>query len=324
MQSSQRTASARASSRPTAPPPHTHASHPKTSLPSPSGNSRERVFPIFLTLVWLLVAGFALYGGLAYYRLPLTERPFSELHDLYKPSGLMGHGMGILGSLMMIVGVCTYSIRKRVPALHQLGKLKHWLQFHIFLCTLGPFLVVLHTAFKVGGIISIAFWSMVIVVMSGIFGRYVFAWIPKTVNGEFLTEQTVRSRMEELIRTLQKISGLSQAEIGALLDEVAGRAPGNAFDALLLALRWDLFQRRQERKIAHRLAMVEAPYDERKAVQRLLKDYLTMRRQLALISPFQKLFSYWHILHLPLAGVMFFIMLVHIVVAALFGYAWIF
>ena len=318
---SPRTAPARAPSKKRFSQPKKLVHAPITPPPFLTG---ERIYLAALTLVWLAVAGASWYGGHQYYRLPLQERPYSELHDLYKPSGLLGHGMGVVGSLMMIVGVCIYSLRKRVHALHRLGKLKHWLQFHIFLCTLGPFLVVLHTAFKVGGIISIAFWSMVIVVLSGVLGRYVFARIPKTLNGRFLTKSSLRSHMEELVQTLEQTSGLPAAEVDELLAEVKGRAPKNTLDALFLALRWDLVRRKQEKRVERRMALGEVPYADRRKIHALIHEYMKMERQMALLTPFQKLFSYWHILHLPLAAVMFFIMFVHIVIAALFGYAWIF
>jgi hypothetical protein len=41
---------------------------------------------------------------------------------------------------------------------------------------------------------------------------------------------------------------------------------------------------------------------------------------MALLLPFQRLFRYWHLLHLPLAIVMLLVVVVHLVVAALFGY----
>ncbi len=105
-----------------------------------------------------------LVAGREYYVLPLAERPFSPLDALFAPTGLIGQGLGIVGTLMIALGVVSYGARKRVRALARFGKLKDWLHFHIFLCLLGPFLVVLHTTFKFGGLVAIAFWSMVLVV----------------------------------------------------------------------------------------------------------------------------------------------------------------
>lgn len=52
---------------------------------------------------------------------------------------------------MVMIGVMTYSFRKRVRAFNQIGKIKYFLEFHIFLCLLGPMLVLFHTTFKFGG-----------------------------------------------------------------------------------------------------------------------------------------------------------------------------
>ena len=41
-----------------------------------------------------------------------------------------------------------------------------------------------------------------------------------------------------------------------------------------------------------------------------------------MLQPFGRLFRYWHAVHLPLAIVMALVLLVHIAVAFLFGYAW--
>jgi hypothetical protein len=43
---------------------------------------------------------------------------------------------------------------------------------------------------------------------------------------------------------------------------------------------------------------------------------------MVLLKPFQRLFHYWHVLHLPLAIVMFLILAVHVAVALVFGYGW--
>ncbi len=284
----------------------------------------ERFFLCALTLIWVGVAGTALFAGWNYYRLPLLERPYSELHTLFKPSGLMGHGMGIVGSLMMIIGVVTYSLRKRAHAFGKLGKLKHWLQVHIFLCTLGPFLVTLHTSFRFGGIVSISFWSMALVVLSGIVGRYVYARIPKGVNGHFVGRDDIERHRDQVIANLERASGMNAAEVKELLATVGNRQPHSAMHALWLAFKHDLMKRKTERRIDYWLSLREVLPQERARVRKMIHDHVRTTHQLALLRPFQQLFGYWHVFHLPLAGVMFFIMFAHVIIAAMFGYVWVF
>ena len=77
--------------------------------------------------------------------------------------------------------------------------LKHWLEFHIFLCTVGPILVLYHTSFKFGGIVSVSFWSMVLVVLSGIVGRFIYIQIPRTIQGKEIDMQDLISMREDLV-----------------------------------------------------------------------------------------------------------------------------
>ena len=113
----------------------------------------------FLSAVVVFTFFVITYYGFAYYKLPLEERVYDTGHGLFKPSGVFGHGYGILGSFFIIAGVSLYMARKRFRSMLRMGLLKHWLEFHIFLCTLGPLLILFHTAFKFGGLVAISFWS---------------------------------------------------------------------------------------------------------------------------------------------------------------------
>lgn len=130
---------------------------------------------------------FLVQTGYSYYHQSFTERPFHENHELLKPGGSFGHGYGILGSLCMLLGVTVYMIRKRFRSLNRLGSLKYWLEFHIFLCSVGPLLVLFHTAFKFGGLVAISFWSMTAVFLSGIIGRFIYIRLPRASDGRELS-----------------------------------------------------------------------------------------------------------------------------------------
>jgi hypothetical protein len=151
---------------------------------------------LFITSLSVIVAItliLPLYSGLSYYNTGLEERFFHSDHQSFKPSGGVGHGLGIIGSLCMIIGVSAYMIRKRSRKMSRWGLLKYWLEFHIFLCTVGPIMVLYHTAFKFGGLVAISFWSMVAVFLSGIIGRFIYIQIPRTIEGRELTLQEVRN-----------------------------------------------------------------------------------------------------------------------------------
>jgi len=281
------------------------------------------MFRVILALLWVAIAVPATLPGLGYYLTPIQERPFVPGHDLFASSALVGHGYGVVGAGMMIVGVVAYALRRRVSALSRLGKLRRWLQVHIFLCTLGPYLVVLHTTFRIGGIVAIAFWSMLLVVASGVFGRYVYVRIPKTIQGHFLTLEALEARREEAAETIRRRFGLGDGIVDRLLRNARPPRPDGPFQAILIALRWDLGHRRAQRQLEGILDGIGESPRARKDLARLLREEGRRELQIALLHPFQRLFRYWHVFHLPLAIVMLLILGVHVTVAILFGYVWV-
>ncbi|HKK28170.1 MAG TPA: hypothetical protein VKB18_08820 [Gemmatimonadota bacterium] len=276
-----------------------------------------------LVLVWIVAAAVPLVWGLPYYRLAPVDRAYSPLHELFSPTGLVGHGLGVVGTLMLVVGVGTYSARKRVRSLRRLGHLSGWLDFHIFLCTLGPFLVVLHTGFRVTGIVAIAFWSMVVVVASGVFGRYVYARIPKTLNGQFLSLRELEARQGRLLEDIRARVGEEAAGSLSLSLPAVPERPGFV-RAAFEAVRFDLRARGERRRMDRALKGRGLPEAVRGRVLGLAQERARLRQQMLLLGPFQRAFRYWHAFHLPLALVMLVVVTVHVAVAVVFGYTWIF
>jgi len=351
------------------------------------GRERSTLVYVFFFL-GVAISGSALWGGMEYYVLPIQERPFSPLHALYAPTGLIGQGLGIIGTFMIGAGVCLYMLRKRVPALARIGTLKDWLHVHIFLCLLGPFLVLLHTTFKFGGLVAISFWSMAVVVASGLFGRYVYVWIPKTMNGRFLSAEELRARMRTLLEGFGDELALTHLELEAILhprpdgarrrshddprpsrrqelvsvgaagssesrlgtgspgiaDQASGTDLGNAgggsgatssrrrrlrrhrgiLGALGETLRYRIGRRSERARFHRELAAAGVPRMIRDQVVAALDEQRRIESQLELLQPLRRAFRYWHAFHLPLASLMFLVLLVHVGVALAFGYTWIF
>ena len=283
----------------------------------------DTMLRVVLFIIWVVSAGAASAAGLEYYLTPIQERPFTDGHEYFASSSLVGHGYGIAGSGFMLLGVLLYSVRKRVAALQKLGKLKHWLQVHIFFCTLGPFLILLHSTFRVGGLVAISFWSMVLVVASGVFGRYLYVRIPKTLQGTFLSLEAIESKRAEALSLFQSENIFDGSVLAELTRRIRPDEPRNLPHALFLGLRWDFSRRRREKEIRSLLRTVGGPEPLRVELEKLAINEVRLGAQVALLGPFQRLFRYWHVFHLPLAIVMFLIFAVHVTVAILFGYAWV-
>ena len=98
--------------------------------------------------------------GYTYYYTPYADRPHHELYRQLKPAGTTGLLFGYAGSIMMIL-MLVYTLRKRTRWLGRKVSLQSMLLFHIYLGIMGPLLIVLHTSFKVQGLVAVSFWSMV-------------------------------------------------------------------------------------------------------------------------------------------------------------------
>lgn len=251
-----------------------------------------------------------------YYATPIESRFFHPSHEMFKPSGFAGHGLGILGSLLMIVGVAVYMARKRLRVFRRLGLLKYWLEFHIFLCTLGPILVLFHTAFKFGGIVAISFWSMVAVFASGILGRFIYLQIPHTIEGRMMSRSDIyRVIADTQIRINQHID--SETIKNELFDIFETLSSGMEREQAIV-------YKTAKKQISSILKQGNVDSKTSREVLNHIKHDFSLRKRIKRLELMQNLFRYWHVVHLPFAILMLLIMIIHVVVTILFGYTWIF
>jgi hypothetical protein len=267
-----------------------------------------------LAAIVIVVLAALSYYGFGYYQTILGERFFHENHSTLKPSGPIGHGLGIFGSLFMIIGVFSYMARKRYRFLSRFGLLKHWLEFHIFLCTLGPILVLFHTSFKFGGIVAISFWSMVAVFLSGIIGRFIYIQIPRTIEGRELSLNEVKGMKSDVGAFIKGTLNLDD-EIYKPIAEATRIGTGDEQSGK---------KRKSLRQIRALLKKHNVDQESAKKILKLVKNEISLNRRISRLNTMQNLFKYWHVAHLPFALVMLVIMVIHVMVTIVFGYRWIF
>ena len=205
-----------------------------------------------------------------------------------------------------------------------IGKLKYWLEFHIFLTTLGPVLVLFHTSFKFGGIVAVSFWSMVAVVISGITGRFIYLQIPRTIEGKEVDVKELKARENELYLNLINRYKINPSLLKSLNNPFAANDGVERKGFLQIIIKRFLYERRMLKQIKKELKAQNIPSHENKSIVRIYRTKMVLSRRIAWLSSMQKYLHYWHVIHLPFALVMLVIMVIHIAVAILFGYKWIF
>jgi hypothetical protein len=288
------------------------------------GISIHRIYIGFLVLVVLVATAYLAYRGYTYYSLGIEHRFFHPEHQTLKPSGFLGHGLGIIGSLMMLVGVSTYMLRKRISKFSRMGILKYWLEFHIFLCTLGPIFVLYHTSFKFGGLVAVSFWSMVAVVLSGVIGRYIYLQIPRTIEGREMNLNEINQIKDELNKKLITVYSIDEQALQEILNAVKKRPDRSGNSMVKRSIEKFNFERKVIREVKTILRQNKIIGKGYKEVVKLIKDEINLNRKIDRLISMQNLFRYWHVAHLPFAFLMLIIMLIHVGVAYTFGAHWIF
>lgn len=276
---------------------------------------------VLVTLATFL--GLTFYGA-DYYTTKIDERYFHPQHELLKPTGLVGHGLGIAGSFLIVLGVFSYMVRKRIRRFYRIGSLKYWLEFHIFLCTIGPVLILFHTSFKFGGLVAFSFWSMVAVVVSGVIGRFIYLQVPRTIEGRELNLSELNKLKTDLYNDLKNKYNLDSEILNFLSDSLKERpVPGKGKTATGLLRRLQS-ENQVMKEINAKLKKQHISFSDLKGIKKTIRREIVLTRRIDWLSSMQRLFRYWHVAHLPFAIIMIFIMVIHIIVAVLFGYKWIF
>jgi hypothetical protein len=288
--------------------------------------SRTRALSSVLVLAFLtsaVTAAVILYGlgGGRYYTTPLRVRGYEPAHRLLRPSGTVGRSLGIAGVVLMSA-MQLYTVKKRKPRGGLPGSLPFWLEFHIFCGILGPVLITFHTSFKFNGIVSVAYWSMVLVVASGFVGRYLYVRIPKSIRGTELTLDELGEQSRELRQAVLEYH-LPEALVRHIEDFEASELPawaqkptwrGLLFGEISLRLHFAALRRAArhagiDREVLH-------------AVLAVVRDRAVLLRRIAYLRRTKKLFDLWHVLHKPLAYLMLVIVVLHVATALYFGYAY--
>lgn len=144
-------------------------------------------------------------------------------------SGLVGHSLGVIGFVLMLMTETLYSLRKRAMR-RPWGTMRSWLRFHIVTGIVGPYLVVLHTAWTFDGLAGWLTVMTVVVAASGFLGRYIYTAVPRTADGAIVEAQVLQAQLE----TARRAAGPEPTASG----DVNARRRLRELERQVDALRW--------------------------------------------------------------------------------------
>jgi hypothetical protein len=286
----------------------------------------HKVFTFFLIMVGTLTALTIWARNYSYYLMPLQERPLYARYDALKPEGLESHGYGVIGTAMVFIGVVTYSTRKRVKKLTHFGKIGDFLDFHIFMCLVGPILIMYHTTFKFGGIAGAGFWCMTAVVFSGFVGRYFYRFLPKNIQGQELNAKELEDERQRLLQSLKTQHGLSEEVIDQIDNTGAiefDDSKSGFFRLFWYLLKVDFSKWKYHKELHEMLHRHSIPSSGIRKISALAQQRNALRQRILVLEKIRLVFHYWHVIHLPFSLIVLIILVIHVGIAVAFGYTWI-
>ncbi len=269
--------------------------------------------------IFLLIISAVLFLG---YFITSSQR-------LYKPGDNIGYNMGLVGGLMLL-SLLLYPLRKRVRLFRNLGILPAWFKWHMILGILAPTLILFHTTFHIGSInAAMALFSMLLVSGSGVFGRFFYTKIHNGLYGrqstmnEMLSEMTrtdstkaTLSFVPEILNTLEKFRGkvdklTKGKKLGLLNFATIGIQSKWLSYRLSKSLHKTMYAiARDKGWTSSQLKQLHVMYEENR---QQIDNFIDAVRDVAQFHTYERLFSWWHIFHIPLVYLLIFSGIYHVI-----------
>ena len=254
----------------------------------------EAVVGAVAHLVWFLVCGWMVPTP-----APGTRRDARA--EVPRSAGVVGAGAAPLGRGGEFVSVPVIAMFEESPSINTIrlarfGTMAAWLDVHIFCGIVGPVLVTFHTSFRFNGAISVAYWSIVLVMLSGFVGRYLYVRIPRSIRGAELSREEIEARMSALAARID--------------DRLVVRVMGTD------VVKWGGRRRARRALVTGGVSAALA-----RDVAATLAERAWLSRRLHRLQRTKRWFAAWHVFHQPLVSVVFAIAVVHVAVVMYLGYS---
>jgi len=245
---------------------------------------------------------------------------------LVDPAEGLGYWLGIIGGSLMLL-LLFYPAGKKSSLLRRLGLVKHWFRIHMIFGLVGPLLVLYHCNFSVDAMNSkVALYSMLAVALSGIIGKHFYSRIHRGLYGTRAGIEELRNDISASLENSHGLAAILPGFINALHD-ISADVIGDRFTksiGLRRSLSWTFryytvrarlyFQ--INRELRTRAKVSETLQANTKNLRKTANAYAAQQvgrmRQVAQLSFYERLFSLWHIFHMPLFLLLVISALVHV------------
>ncbi len=232
------------------------------------------------------------------------------LNGIPRASGLFGHGIGILGFILMLMTETLYTLRKRSRSARW-GRMSSWLNFHIFTGIVGPYMVLLHSSWKFNGLAGIVMLLTVIIVISGFIGRYIYTAVPRTADGAEIEAGVLEQQIATTETDVQRWLRENPVTARQLDLELATTTGGMSVPLAGMTRGWQ--QRQRLRKLKRSAdAATRTQLDQ---LEKLSRRQDTLRRQTTSLAQARRMLAVWHTVHIPIGMALFTAAFIHVIAA---------
>jgi thioredoxin reductase/ferredoxin len=284
---------------------------------------RGRVANALFALAGVAVVAGLVAVGWKYYLLPRPLRYKSPDHAFLKPSGLWGHGVGVLATMFMLLNF-VYPMRKRLAVFKGKGSIAPWLRFHVFVGIMSPLIILFHTAFQWGNQLATSTYvSVVVVVATGLVGRYFYGWLrvdPTDASEADRIGQKLSSLAEKIPVEWRQYAEAQDRPLEHIF-ALAANGPQfpRSLPGLFLRMPGEALFVRRGLRASRRLFLEKVAYrgfcDSVHELRRLRTKFVFHRH-------FKRFMSVWRSLHVVLAVVLLGLIAMHVWVSLRVGFRW--
>jgi len=249
---------------------------------------------------------------------------------LIEPGEGLGYYFGYVGGVMMLL-MLLYPLRKHVGWARNWGPLRYWFMLHMVFGIAGPTLVLFHSTFHVKSLnAGVALYSMLLVALSGMVGRFIYKRIHLELYGRKSNLDELQKAVDLSQRNNDRVSAVVIAATG--VDEKLRKFRDLAFEHDLgIATRiwrfitFDWRRYRLTRHSKHELKRAIIHLAKTKGWEKLeqgqhlqdammyVKRYLASVQVAAQFLAYERLFRLWHILHTPFVWLLGISGIVHVI-----------
>jgi hypothetical protein len=236
----------------------------------------------------------------------------------YMPEEGLGYWLGLIGGVMMLLAF-FYTAFKYMAALRTRAVMKHWLTIHIFFGVTGPVLVLIHSTFRIGSLNGgIALVSMLLVLVSGIMGRFLYS---RTHFGLGGSKARAKDLQEMLKLAGHKIKSDRLNEFTESVLTQKGTFGYALWDLVSFGWRSRWLYFRITENMRHHLKKIAEHNDwdaatvrqKRREFKRQLRQYIYVLKKVALFRVYERFFNFWRNAHVPLLYLLLMSGVVHVI-----------